>query len=207
MSNTTEQFILRKAALSEVPQIWNILQDAIEQRRQDGSTQWQDGYPNELTIQNDIKNGYAYVLTENESILCYAAIIFDKEPAYEEIQGKWLTNGDYAVVHRVAASKLAKGKGIATTLFKNIEDVCLTNNIYSIKIVKVENDTIKGIKKAYEKENSQIKEHEYERRGVYPNHTFDLVDDTKKIEHDLDETIEALYEDDLAVGLSLRKRK
>lgn len=134
MSNTTEQLILRKAELSEVPLIWNILQDAIEQRRQDGSTQWQDGYPNELTIENDIKNGYAYVLTESESVLCYAAIIFDKEPAYEDIEGKWLTDGDYAVVHRVAASKLAKGKGIATKLFKNIEDICLTNHIYSIKV-------------------------------------------------------------------------
>jgi GNAT superfamily N-acetyltransferase len=134
MSNITENLILRKADISEVPQIWSILQDAIEQRRQDGSTQWQDGYPNELTIQNDIQNGYAYVLTENESILCYAAIIFEKEPAYEEIQGKWLTNGDYAVVHRVAASKLAKGKGIATKLFKNIEQICITNNIYSIKV-------------------------------------------------------------------------
>jgi GNAT superfamily N-acetyltransferase len=134
MSNITENLILRKADISEVPQIWSILQDAIEQRRQDGSTQWQDGYPNELTIQNDIQNGYAYVLTEDESILCYAAIIFEKEPAYEEIQGKWLTNGDYAVVHRVAASKLAKGKGIATKLFKNIEQICITNNIYSIKV-------------------------------------------------------------------------
>jgi GNAT superfamily N-acetyltransferase len=134
MSNITENLILRKADISEVPQIWSILQDAIEQRRQDGSTQWQDGYPNELTIQNDIQNEYAYVLTENESILCYAAIIFEKEPAYEEIQGKWLTNGDYAVVHRVAASKLAKGKGIATKLFKNIEQICITNNIYSIKV-------------------------------------------------------------------------
>ncbi|OIV43709.1 GNAT family N-acetyltransferase [Flavobacterium johnsoniae] len=130
----TEQLILRKADLSETDQIWNILQDAIEQRRQDGSSQWQDGYPNQLTVQNDIQNGYAYVLTENESILCYAAIIFDIEPAYEDIQGKWLTDGDYAVVHRVAASKLAKGKGIATKLFKNIEDVCLANNIHSIKV-------------------------------------------------------------------------
>lgn len=134
MNNTTEQLILRKADLSEVPLIWTILQDAIKQRRQDGSTQWQDGYPNELTIQNDIQNGYAYVLTENDLILCYAAIIFDKEPAYEDIQGKWLTNGDYAVVHRVAVSKLAKGKGIATKLFENIEDLCLTQNIYSIKV-------------------------------------------------------------------------
>jgi len=134
MSDTTQHLILRKAVISEIPDIWEILQDAIEQRRQDGSTQWQDGYPNELTIENDINNGHAYVLTENESILCYAAIIFDKEPAYEDIQGTWLTNGDYAVVHRVAASKLAKGKGIATKLFKNIEDVCLTNNIHSIKV-------------------------------------------------------------------------
>lgn len=126
--------LLRKANLSEVPQIWEIIQDAIEQRRLEGSKQWQDGYPNELSIENDINNGYGFVLTENESILCYAAIIFDIEPAYENIEGKWLTNGDYAVVHRVAVSKLAKGKGIATKLFQNVEGLCLEHNIYSIKV-------------------------------------------------------------------------
>jgi GNAT superfamily N-acetyltransferase len=134
MSNTTEQLLLRKADISEVPFIWTIIQDAIEQRRQEGSSQWQDGYPNELSITSDIENGYAYVLTENESILCYAAIIFDKEPAYEDIEGKWLSNDDYMVVHRVAVSKLAKGKGIATKLFENMEGLCLENNIYSIKV-------------------------------------------------------------------------
>lgn len=132
--NTTEKLSLRKADFSEIPQIWEILQDAIEQRRLDGSKQWQDGYPNELSIENDIKNGYAYVLTENESILCYAAIIFDKEPAYDDIEGKWLTNGDYVVVHRVAVSRLAKGKGIATKLFESIEALSLENNVYSIKV-------------------------------------------------------------------------
>lgn len=132
--NSTEKLSLRKADFSEIPQIWEILQDAIEQRRLDGSTQWQDGYPNELSIENDINNGYAYVLTENESILCYAAIIFDKEPAYDDIEGKWLTNGDYVVVHRVAVSKLAKGKGIATKLFESIEGLSVKNNVYSIKV-------------------------------------------------------------------------
>lgn len=132
--NTTEKLSLRKANLSEIPQIWEILQDAIEQRRLDGSTQWQDGYPNELSIKSDIENGYGYVFTEDESILAYAAIIFDKEPAYENIEGKWLTDGDYTVVHRVAVSKLAKGKGIATKLFQSIEDLSVENNIYSIKV-------------------------------------------------------------------------
>jgi GNAT superfamily N-acetyltransferase len=125
---------LRKANLSEVPQIWEIIQDAIEQRRVEGSTQWQDGYPNELSITNDINTGFGYILTENETILCYAAIIFDLEPAYEEIEGKWLTNGDYVVVHRVAVSKFAKGKGIATKLFQKIEDLAIRQNVYSIKV-------------------------------------------------------------------------
>lgn len=127
--NTTEKLSLRKANLSEIPQIWEILQDAIEQRRLDGSTQWQDGYPNELSIKSDVENGYGYVFTEDESILAYAAIIFDKEPAYENIEGKWLTDGDYTVVHRVAVSKLAKGKGIATKLFQSIEGLSVENNI------------------------------------------------------------------------------
>lgn len=132
--NTTEKLSLRKANLSEIPQIWEILQDAIEQRRLDGSTQWQDGYPNELSIKSDIENEHGYVFTEDESILAYAAIIFDKEPAYENIEGKWLTDGDYTVVHRVAVSKLAKGKGIATKLFQSIEGLSVENNIYSIKV-------------------------------------------------------------------------
>ncbi|WP_294960921.1 GNAT family N-acetyltransferase [uncultured Flavobacterium sp.] len=132
--NTTEKLFLRKANLSEIPQIWGILQDAIEQRRLDGSSQWQDGYPNKLSIKSDIDNGYGYVFTEDESILAYAAIIFDKEPAYENIEGKWLTDGDYTVVHRVAVSKLAKGKGVATKLFESIESLAIKNKIYSIKV-------------------------------------------------------------------------
>ncbi|MGO4770236.1 N-acetyltransferase family protein [Flavobacterium sp. W22_SRS_FK3] len=132
--NTPAELSLRKGNLSEVPEIWEIIKDAIEQRRLEGSTQWQDGYPNKLSIENDINNGFGYVLTENETIVCYAAIIFDIEPAYEAIEGKWLSNGNYVVVHRVAVSKLAKGKGIATKLFEKIENLAIQQNVYSIKV-------------------------------------------------------------------------
>jgi hypothetical protein len=49
--------ILRKANFSEAPVIWNSLQQAIEQRRQDGSEQWQHGYPNEQIVHDDINTG------------------------------------------------------------------------------------------------------------------------------------------------------
>jgi len=125
---------LRKANQSELPVSWEIIQYAIAQRKQDGSDQWQDGYPNETTLQHDLDNGNAYVITEGDTVLAYAAIIFDKEPAYENIEGKWLTYSDYAVVHRVAASKLAKGKAVGMNLFQMIEGLCRDKKIYSIKV-------------------------------------------------------------------------
>ncbi len=126
--------ILRKAQPSEKDIIWEIIQYAIEQRRLDGSNQWQDGYPNPTSIQEDMNKGYAYILEEDEAILLYAAIIFEPEPAYESIQGKWLSDGDYAVLHRIAASPLAKGKRAATKLFQMVEDLCIDKKVYSIKV-------------------------------------------------------------------------
>jgi GNAT superfamily N-acetyltransferase len=126
--------ILRKAKPSELQTIWEIIQYAIAQRKADGSDQWQNGYPNEQTIQEDLDAGYAYVLDEDGVVLVYAAIIFGKEDAYDDIDGKWLTRGDYAVLHRVAASPLAKGKRAATRLFQLTEKLCTDNNIYSIKV-------------------------------------------------------------------------
>ena len=55
--------ILRKAILSEQSIIWNILQDAIDQRKKDGSEQWQHGYPNEQTVYDDINSGYGYAVS------------------------------------------------------------------------------------------------------------------------------------------------
>jgi len=126
--------LLRKATSSEIPVIWEILQQAIARRKEDGSQQWQDGYPNEQSIHQDLDSGSAYVLTDNDRIIAYAAVIFGVEPAYNDIQGKWLTSGEYVVVHRVATSNEVVGKGIATHLFQLIEKLALDSKIYSIKV-------------------------------------------------------------------------
>jgi len=125
---------LRLANNNEQDVIWNIILQAIDQRKKDGSDQWQNGYPNEDTIKEDIEKGYGYVLTENNIVIAYAAIIFGLEPAYKDIKGSWLSDGNYVVVHRVATSEKYKGKGIATKLFTLIEDLSIRNNTYSIKV-------------------------------------------------------------------------
>lgn len=128
------EMILRKAVAADVPAIWSILQYAIEQRRLDGSRQWQDGYPNRETVHNDLERGVAYVLEREGVLLLYAAVLFEPEPAYEAIEGRWLTDGPYVVLHRVAASPEAKGKGIATIFFRMVEDLCRERGVPSIKV-------------------------------------------------------------------------
>jgi len=125
---------LRLAHLEDKNTIWEILQAAIEQRRKDGSDQWQNGYPNEQTVITDIQNNYGYVLVDNKTIIAYAAIIFGVEPTYKDIQGQWLSNGDYAAVHRVATTEALKRKGMGSYLFLLIEELCLEKNVFSIKV-------------------------------------------------------------------------
>lgn len=126
-------FNFRKAINSEIPHIWEILQQAIQRRKKDGSNQWQDGYPNPDVIKEDIRKEVGFVLTEDETIIGYCAILINDEPEYLKIEGKWLTDDDFIVFHRVAISETHLGKGLAKLMMKYIDDFAISNRIYSIK--------------------------------------------------------------------------
>ena len=128
-------YIFRNAEIQEIPDIWSILKSAIKRRKEDGSSQWQDGYPNPDVIKNDITKGVSFVLTENETIVGYTAILINDEPEYEKIEGTWLkdTSNDYVVFHRVAIAESHIGKGLAKKLMEHIEGYALSKEIYSIK--------------------------------------------------------------------------
>ncbi|WP_281636122.1 GNAT family N-acetyltransferase [Flavobacterium marginilacus] len=126
-------YSFRKATASEIPEVWKILQQAIVRRKKDGSEQWQDGYPNLQSVQNDVEKGQGFVLTEGETIAGYSAVLINDEPEYAKIIGEWLTNDDFVVFHRVAISENHLGKGLAKKILEYIEDFALSNNIYSVK--------------------------------------------------------------------------
>lgn len=126
-------YLFQPANESQIPRIWEILQDAIARRKKDGSKQWQDGYPNVAVIESDLKKGVGFVLMEGSEVIAYTAVLINDEPEYERIQGKWLTNDDFVVFHRVAIAEAYAGKGISHHLMKCIEEYALKNKIYSIK--------------------------------------------------------------------------
>lgn len=125
---------LRKAEIDDRDIIWGIIQQSIERRRQDGSTQWQNGYPNIGTVESDIAKGFGYVLTVDGEIAVYVALILNDEPAYSTIEGAWLSDGEFVVVHRVAVDEKFAGKGMVKKLFDHIEDFTRSHEIQSIKV-------------------------------------------------------------------------
>lgn len=123
----------RQATLVEIPQIWEIIQQAIQRRKAEGSNQWQDGYPNETIVKQDIQNGVGYVLTLNDTLVGYCAVLVNDEPEYAKIIGQWKTDGDFMVFHRVAIAEDYLGKGLAKKLLNCIEDLARQHNIPSLK--------------------------------------------------------------------------
>lgn len=55
------------------------------------------------------------------NVVAYGAVVFDGEPAYDAIEGAWLTDGDYVVLHRMAVADGEKGRGVATEFMRRVE--------------------------------------------------------------------------------------
>ena len=134
MAAINENYSFRPATSNDKKRIWEILQQAISRRKNEGSDQWQQGYPNPETVEVDLQNSWGYVLEADGTLVGYAAVIFEIEPAYEIIVGKWLTEGKYVVVHRIAIADDFAGQGLATKIFLEIEKVARNKNILSIKV-------------------------------------------------------------------------
>ena len=128
-----ENLIFRQAVSADVSAIWEILLAAIALRKAEGSNQWQDGYPNEQVVADDIAHKYGYVLTEKNEVIGYCALILNNEPAYNTIDGKWLTDGDFLVIHRVAIASKYRGRGLVKLMLQEIECIAKGQGVPSVR--------------------------------------------------------------------------
>lgn len=105
------------AARADLPVCMEILDSGRAFQRQQGFTQWRDGYPAPADVQRDIQAGGAYLLTVDGSPAAYTFIGFDGDPAYPAIEGTWRFDEPYGVMHRVAISEKFRGAGLSDVLF------------------------------------------------------------------------------------------
>lgn len=103
--------------------------------KQHGIDQWQNGYPNEQSFLEDIKQQSLYGLFEEDILLGFFMLSFEREPSYTTIvDGSWKQEGSYGVLHRVCLSNQSKGKGYAQKLIKFSEIEALKRDINALRI-------------------------------------------------------------------------
>lgn len=124
---------------------------AREFQKNQGFIQWTDDYPNSNTVIDDVRLKKGFIFYNDSMLVGYAYIDFEKDPAYDNIQGQWKNEQKYAVVHRLVFSKHASGKGLSKDIFCLIKEFCINNKVRSIRV-----DTDK---------NNKIMQHILEREG------------------------------------------
>lgn len=127
------EYDFRIAKQDDINRIWEIIQQAKMQMYWEKKQQWDDSYPTFEHIATDIDNQYAYVLCYENHIIAYGAVVFDEEPAYRTIKGKWLSNCPYVVLHRLAVAEEMRQRGIATVFMHEVEKLSIRKGVYSFR--------------------------------------------------------------------------
>ncbi len=114
--------IITKACLNDIDDILKIANQAIAYFKSRNINQWQDGYPNKEVFLNDINNNSLYVVKEGGKLVSIFAL-YDHEDSYNTIyDGKWHSDNNYAVIHRIALADEYKGKGVAKLIIDFVKE-------------------------------------------------------------------------------------
>ena len=107
--------VIRPATPADIPALRPVFEAAKGIMRADGNhDQWSaPGFPDDSLLLRDIARGGGFVIESvissgaeggvEKSIVAYFALLPSPEPTYDVIDGAWLTDEPYGVIHRMAS--------------------------------------------------------------------------------------------------------
>jgi len=103
---------VRRARETDKEAIMDIYARAREFMAEQGNpTQWDESYPSSALVDSDIQAD-GYVVVEDDAIIgVFVLSEHAQEPSYKTIDGAWLNDEPYAVIHRCASDGIHKGVG------------------------------------------------------------------------------------------------
>lgn len=110
---------IRLAKEADLPQIRTIYDAAKSYMDASGNpNQWGAGYPPEEYLREDIFLSRLYVCEEEDILHGVFLFAVTDDPTYHYIEGAWLNDEPYGVIHRIASDGVKKG------IFRMVEEFC-----------------------------------------------------------------------------------
>ena len=119
--------------VDDIPAAMKIIEDARAFQISYGNLQWADGYPSEELLREDAMNGTGFKIVSDGVIAGYLAIV-SHDPAYDDIEGRWVTDGPYIALHRIAFSSAFRGRGLFPMLIDECRKLAVKRGAFSIRI-------------------------------------------------------------------------
>ncbi len=117
---------IKQATLADIEDILSVYDSARTFMRATGNmTQWTGGYPARDVVLSDILQGKLYLCVEDGVTIGVFYYAEGEDPTYCRIyDGAWLNDRPYAVIHRIAVSDDARGRGVARFIFDTCYAMC-----------------------------------------------------------------------------------
>ncbi len=140
---------IRNAKTEDLPQLRKIYDAAKSYMDASGNpNQWAVGYPPEEYLRQDIELSRLYVCEEEDVLHGVFLFAVTDDPTYHYIDGAWLNDESYGVIHRIASDGKTKG------IFKGVLDFCkgkmAEQNITNLRIdTHADNRTMQHLVEKY----------------------------------------------------------
>jgi len=103
---------IRKTTMADIESVMVVYSFAQNMMAEYGNCdQWGTVHPPRALIEEDIRIGQSYVCVSGDEILAVFMVSTIPDPTYDIINGAWLDDKPYAVVHRIARGRNGKGAG------------------------------------------------------------------------------------------------
>lgn len=124
---------VRKATMRDLPEVVTLFKKTIHHMNDSGIYQWDDIYPDELTLKNDIKNDALHLLAIDNEIA--AVFVLNRECDSEYACGNWTGDASsFAVVHRLCVNANFQHKGLGTRAMIAAETILKSGAIKSVRL-------------------------------------------------------------------------
>ena len=165
--------MIRRAKISEIPDILTITQACAKKMQENGIFQWNEHYPSKEAFQKDIERGELFVVEEKNTVQGTIVIstLMDKE--YKPIQ--WLTpNGNSVYIHRLSVHPNLQGKGLAQQMMDFAENHAREHGFVSVRLDTFSQN--KRNQRFYEQRGYQkLGDIYFPKQSVHPFHCYELV--------------------------------
>ena len=112
----------RLAEMNDFPDVIRIFKQAVALMCSQGIFQWDELYPSEKQLLEDIKNWHMYLLTKGGNIIS-AVVINEEQPEEYEKAGWEYKSGRTAVLHRLCVDPAYQNMGYGSMTVKNAEHI------------------------------------------------------------------------------------